>query len=176
MRFLTDSECAAWCAERGYPTRTYQGYAGLRADTEPVGFERIAFPSPPDSGKRVWLARFLLSLLEPAPELLFWLGDWAVWPSCQHMPLFARFREALGERRPLIETPGHLVAVDEADDGVSILAVALLFMWDCHVITASGRDVIFISHDEAGWFGSRDTSVAAFAAKRLEQSLGSGAA
>lgn len=169
MHFLTDRECTAWCAERGYPTRKYEGYALLRADPEPAGFERIAFSSPPDSGKRVSLARFLLSLLDPAPELLFWLGDWAVWPSCQHMPLFARFREALGEKRPLIETPGHLVTVDEADDGVSILAVALLFMWDCHVITASGRDVIYVSHDEEGWFGSRDASVAAFAAKRLEQ-------
>jgi hypothetical protein len=35
------------------------------------------------------------------------------------MPLFTRFREAFGEKRPLIEAPGHLLTPGEADDAVS---------------------------------------------------------
>jgi len=56
------------------------------------------------------------------------------------MPLFTRFREALSERRPLIEAAGHLVTPAETDDAVSIIATALLFIWDCYGISSSGRD------------------------------------
>ena len=88
------------------------------------------------------------------------------------MPLFSRFRQAFGEHRPLIEAPGHLVAPDEIEDGVSILTTALLFHWDCHVLTSSGRDVVFVSHDEFGWFGSRDASVAGSIRQQLKEALG----
>jgi hypothetical protein len=107
-------------------------------------------------------------------ELLIWLGDWAVWPSAQHMPLFSRFRQAFGEHRPLIEAPGHLVTPDEIEDGVSILTTSLLFLWDCHVLTASGRDVVFVSHDGFGWFSSRDASVASSVSQQLKDALGAG--
>ena len=120
---------------------------------------------------KVGLARILYSLIDPAPELLLWLDDWAVWPSSQHMPLFTRFRQAIGEQRPLIDAPGHLVAPAEADDAVSIITVSLQFIWDCHIITASGRDAIFISHDESGWFGSRNASIADAARQQIEKAF-----
>ncbi len=85
------------------------------------------------------------------------------------MPLFTRFRQALGERRPLIEAPGHLVTPAEADDGLSILIVSLQFVWDCHILTASGRDAIFVSHDEFGWFASRDKSVTESVHQKIEE-------
>jgi hypothetical protein len=108
------------------------------------------------------------SFLGPlAPELLLWIGDWAVWPFSQHMPLFERLRQAFGEERPLNEAPGHLLTPDEAEDSVSIIAVALLFIWDCHILTSSGQDAAFVSHDEIGWFASRDSSVAESARARL---------
>jgi hypothetical protein len=88
------------------------------------------------------------------------------------MPLFSRFREAFGERRPLIEAPGHLVTPPEIEDGVSILTISLLFFWDCHVLTASGREVVFVSHDEYGWFGSRDSSVAASVGQQFKDVFG----
>jgi hypothetical protein len=133
---------------------------GPAPDIQSPPFHLVEFTPPVDSGRKVAFARFLQSLLDPAPELLYWLGDWSVWPSSQHMPLFSRFRQALGEHRPLIETPGHLLTPDEADDATSILIVSLQFVWDCHVFTSSGRDVVFVSHDEYGWFASRDESIA----------------
>jgi hypothetical protein len=79
--------------------------------------------------------------------MLLWLSDWAVWPNSQHMPLFTRFRDAFDESRPLIETPGHLFQANEIDDAVSVLAIAMLFVWDCHVFPADGP-VFVTSHDE----------------------------
>jgi len=126
----------------------------------PDGFHLVAFRHPLDSGRKVWLSRYLYSLLDPAPELLVWVTEWSVWPSSEHLPLFERFRQSIGERQPLIETPGHLVEPLEHNDGISVLALAFLFVWDCYVIAASGRDALFTSHDEVGWFGSRDEQVA----------------
>src|SRR2546426_10068296 len=108
MQCLTYSECAEWCSRRGFPTRHIEGYlVGPHPDIRSPPFHFVEFSPPTDSGRKVAFGRFLYSLIEPAPELLFWLGDWEVWPSSQHMPLFTRFRQALGESRPLIEAPGQ---------------------------------------------------------------------
>ena len=92
-------------------------------------FKRIEISYPPDSGAKVSLARALFSFVDPKPETLLLVDDWAVWPSSQHMPLFTRFREALGEHRPLIEAPGHLVTTSDAEDAVSIVATSLFYFF-----------------------------------------------
>ena len=172
MRFLSYSQCAEWCSQRGFPTRQIEGYiVGPHPDLQSPEFHFVTFTPPVDSGQKVWLARFLYSLLQPSSELLIWLGDWAVWPSSQHMPLFTRFREAFGEKRPLLEAPGHLLTPEEADDAVSIISVSLLFMWNCHVLSHSGRDAVFTSHDEFGWFATRDPAVAAAAREKISGAL-----
>jgi len=181
MRILTCSECAEWCAQRDYPIqRSAHGFVetdltasvGAAVDLEPPKFHFVRFTTTrADSGRKVWLANFLYLLLTPAPELLIWLGDWAVWPSSQHMPLFARFREAFGERRTLIEAPGHILTPEEKDDAVSIISVSLLFIWNCHVLSASGRDAVFISHDEFGWFASRDAAIAKSVEDRMREAF-----
>ena len=174
MRFLTYAESAEWCSRRSYPIRLAEGNI-IGPDIRPPEFQRVEFAVPTDSGRKVWLARFLYGLLGPSPELLIWIGDWAVWPSSQHMPLFSRFRQAFGECRPLIEAPGHLVTPSEIEDGISILTTSLLFFWDCHVLTASGRDIVFVSHDEFGWFGSRASSVAGSVGRQLKDVFGADA-
>jgi len=173
MRCLTYSECAEWCSRRDFPTRHIEGCAiGPHPDIESPPFHFVEFTLPADSGQKVAFGRFLYSLVEPAPELLFWLGGWGVWLSSQHMPLFTRFRQTLGESRPLIDAPGHLLTPEEADDAVSILVVSLQFVWDCHILTSSGRNAVFVSHDEFGWFASRDESVADSVRKKIEETWG----
>ena len=167
MRFLSDSECVAWCVQHGYATRESTDEPSPTILDFESDFHFVDFNFPNDSGKKVWLARTLYSLLDSAAELLIWLDDWDVWPSSQHMPLFRRFRESLGEHRPLIETPGHLLVPTEAEDGVSILIVALQFIWNCHVLSGSGREAVFVSHDEHGWFASRDEFTATAARRQL---------
>ena len=170
MRCLTHSECAEWCARRDFPTRHIEGYVvGPDPDITSPPFHFVKFTLPTDSGRKVAFGRFLYSLVDPAPELLFWLGDWAVWPSSQHMPLFTRFRQAHGESRPLIDASGHMLTSDETDDAVSILIVSLQFVWNCHLLTSSGRDAVFVSHDEFGWFASRDESITESVRQKIEE-------
>src|ERR1700692_4210743 len=135
MRFITPTEWQAWCIYRQIPLRA----AGwVRPDINDNHFHIVDIPYPTDSGAKVFMARFLFSLLAPDPETLLLVDDWAVWPSSQHMPLFTRFRQALGEDRLLIEAPGHLVTASESDDAVSIIATSLLFIWDCYGISSTG--------------------------------------
>jgi hypothetical protein len=159
-----------WCAKRNFVTDQFDPYPP-RPFLEAPDFHFAEFTPPADSGRKVWFARFLYSLLPPSGELLIWLGDWAVWESAQHMPLFTRFRQACGENRPLIEAPGHLVTSDDADDALSIMSISLLFAWDCHALSQNGRDAVFTSHDEFGWFASRDPGVAAAASEKIAEAL-----
>jgi len=73
-----------------------------------------------------------------------------VWPSGEHMPILTKWRAALGEGRALIEARGHLVEPGEEEDGLSVLVMACLFLWDCWIFTETGF-VAMISHDEFGF-------------------------
>jgi hypothetical protein len=164
MRFLTPTQWQEWCVERQVPLCD----AGwIRPDIGAEHFHIADLPYPSDSGQKVSLARRLFSLVASQPETLVLVDDWAVWPSSQHLPLFTRIREALDEKRPLIEAPGHLVDTSDADDAISIVATSLLFIWDCYGISSTGRDAFYISHDEYCYFASRDTSVAKSVAKQF---------
>jgi hypothetical protein len=167
MKFLTFKECVDWCSIHGV-TSTFNEI-GPKLQSPPYHF--ATFRHPVDSSKKVWLARFLYSLVESSPELLIWLAEWDVWPSCQHMPLFTRFREAFDGHRSPDEAPGQLLTSNEAADAVSIIAVSLLFFWNCHVLCSSGNDAVFVSHDEFGWFASRNESLANSVAARLKDAL-----
>lgn len=136
-----------------------RSFGWLRPDLCSEGFHSAKLEYPKDSGRKVWFAKHLLSLVDREPEALLLIDDWAVWPSCQHEPLFTRFREALGENRPLIEAPGHLIESTDDENAQSVVVTALLFMWDCYGISSSGRDAFFFSHDEYCIFVSRDIEV-----------------
>lgn len=147
MRCLTYAECRTWCLEHDYPVIDADEYGRPSPDFRDR-FDEIQLAACDDK-ESVGRARHVMEWASrDSGEVLLWLDDWAVWPSHQHLPLFTRFREGCGERRPLIEAPGHLIAATDLDDGISVLATALLFMWDCSVFSAARGPVFFTSHDE----------------------------
>jgi hypothetical protein len=150
VRFLSHNESAAWCRKHVYPVNEGNCYGHALPQVRD-NFDLLELLYPDDSGKKIALARHVMRWFQHRGELLLWIDEWGVWPSCEHMPLFVRYRQAFGEARPLIEAPGHLVEEDEFDDGLSVLAVAVLFIWDCHVLSAQRGPVFFCSHDE--WTG-----------------------
>ena len=155
MRFLTPDEWRGWCRERSIPLGDDDWIRpDLKSDRS--GYHVVELPYPVDSGAKVALARRLFGLIESDAEALVLLDEWDVWPSSAHLPLLSRFREAFGERRSLIDAPGQLVPISHREDGISIVALAVLFVWDCYGISASGEDAFFVSHDEYCLFASRD--------------------
>jgi hypothetical protein len=164
MRFLSPTQWQDWCAKHGIPLRN-AGWLRPALNTGLYHAAEVAYPT--DSGKKVCLARQLVAFVASEGESLLLLDDWRVWPSSQHLPLLTRLREALGEQRPLIEAPGHLVDAADADDAVSLVAMSLLFFWDCYGLSATGRDGFYVSHDEYCRVVSRDAAVVTRMAEEL---------
>jgi hypothetical protein len=144
MTGMTDFEAREWCERNG---------VGLR-DDEPdtsrlVGGIYFAIPDTPSA--RLGLSRFVHpTTFDLSGTVLVWTREWGVWPSSEYMPLFTRFREALGESRPLSVANAQLFESAEAEDGQSYVFLNCLFLWDCWVIVEGGKYAVHLSHDEWG--------------------------
>jgi hypothetical protein len=164
MNFLTPDDCRAWAASHSFPFKSRPRYG----DLEGSGFAAYKFTIPSDAGRRVTLARLLWeSTAQGKPEALLWITDWSVWPSGEHMPLALTLRTALGENRPIADAPGHLFRMGEDDNALSFLSVALLFLWDAYLLSASGEIAVFLSHDECGVVLARNPDAGLPIQKRL---------
>ncbi|MFL5600909.1 MAG: hypothetical protein ACJ78I_10985 [Gemmatimonadaceae bacterium] len=152
MQFLTADESRAWSSRHGYHLNESFG--------RPIAGEVLTplrFHIPPDAGARVTLARTLWETAgADAPEVLVWVTEWSIWPSGEHMALAEAARRGLGAKHTLSDSPGHVTQLGESDSGLSILCLAVLFLWDCWVLPADGRPAVFISHDEFGVVDTRN--------------------
>ncbi len=147
LRFLTQQQCQTWAIAHGY--RLYDPPWGRQVDV--ASFDEQRFRVPEDSGARMALARMLWdSLASDAPEALVWVTEWGVWPSGEHLPLAAAVRRGYGETRSLHDAPGAIIGRDETDAGLSLMALAILFLWDCWLLLPGGQMACFLSHDEYG--------------------------
>ena len=103
---------------------------------------------PPDSGKKTALSRLFAYLLLRSPNVCIYVSGWGVWGSSENLDLFYRYRRSFGENRTLMEAPVHLFERTEEDTFVSILSMALYFVWDAWVFDTEGKALVRISHDE----------------------------
>jgi hypothetical protein len=142
MKVLTKAECQQWCERHGVP---------VPETTVPVfPPDSKEFSIPSDAGRRVALTQEHLSVFQDASEILVWMTEWNVWPSGERMHMFERFRSSYGVSTPLIEHPGHLLSRQEFETTGSLVAFAILFLWDCYVVASDRRAMLFYSHDEFG--------------------------
>jgi hypothetical protein len=147
LQFLTEEQSRTWASDRKYPLgeRPYS----VRADRSPFSCQNFTIPS--DAGARVALVREVWAGVGSGqPEALLWVTDWSVWPSSEHMPLAEAVRRGLGEKRPVHVAPGCLVRSGEDDEALAVLVTAVLFLWDCWVLSPDGGLAAFFSHDEYG--------------------------
>ena len=146
MYAITKSEARDWCVahnialdERQLPQPTF-AKEQLRD-----------FKIPGDTGRRIALLSELFRSVPANQEILLWFSDWGVWPSSERAHMFERFRASYGEHRPLLEAPAFVFSPAEREDLISFAGFAILFLWDCYVLTATGDTWLFLSHDEVGW-------------------------
>jgi hypothetical protein len=142
LKFLSKEETGRWCG---------QHEIALSDSGLPERSDAFAkFEIPIDTQKRVHLVSQGMAASGGAPFVLVWFHDWAVWPSGQRMHIFDRFRMSYGETRPLWQSPGHVFEKDEIEDATSFVTLAVLFLWDCYVVTPKRNRLLFFSHDEYG--------------------------
>lgn len=121
---------------------------------------------PGDSGAKTALSRLFAYLLLRQSSVCIYVSGWMVWPSAENFDLFYGYRRSFGENRTLIEAPVHLFERSEEDAFVSILCMALYFVWDAWVFDVEGKALVRISHDE--WLEVRaddDEAIKEFAAE-----------
>lgn len=114
---------------------------------------------PPDSGRKTALSRLFAYLLLRTSHVCIYVPGWGVWGSSEHLDLFYGYRRSFGESRTLMEAPVHVFQRGEEDTFISILSMALYFVWDAWIFDSGGKAVVRISHDE--WLEVRTDDVKA---------------
>jgi|SRR5215469_11441914 len=142
MEVLSREETALWCQQHGIALND-RGRPELSDTT-------AKFKIPEDAQKRVALVSQAMREFRGAPLFLVWFTEWGVWQSGQRMHIFDRFRRSYGEGRPLIQSPGHVFGQSEMEDAISFVTLAVLFLWDCYVVTPNRGKLVFFCHDEFG--------------------------
>jgi len=143
MKILSRNETETWC--RTHDIALDNRLRPLR----PLNAER--FPIPVDTGQRIATVRANLASFENETETLVWFTEWGAWPSSERMHIFERFRLSYGEKRLLIDAPGHLYEHSEFEDLLSYVTLGVLFLWDVFVVTPGLTKIVFYSHDEIGY-------------------------
>lgn len=103
---------------------------------------------PPDSGRKTALSRLFAYLLLKTPNVCIYVSGWGVWESSENLDLFYGYRRSFGENRTLMEAPMHVFEHGDEHAFVSILSMALYFVWDAWIFDTEGRALVQISHDE----------------------------
>ena len=142
MRVISGHDAEAWC-------RQHEILLSEGRLPDLSGFP-TKFAIPSDAGARVSLVSWSMEAFREEPELLVWVKDWSVWPSGERMHIFERLRKSYGEVRRLGEAPANIFEAGEIEDAISFVTVAVLFLWDCYVLTPRGAKLLFFSHDEYG--------------------------
>ena len=102
----------------------------------------------PERVSRIAVARILTNLILEHGPAIVWIRVRGIFPSMEHMDLMDGYRRSLGERREIDEAPVHHFALADKDSMISILSLAILFLWDVEVLSLSRKIVCFFGHDE----------------------------
>ena len=142
MKTLTKEDSIAWCLSNR---------VALDARFLPdLTDASLKFDIPSDAQKRVYLVNESMQSFREEPAILVWFKDWGVWPSGERMHIFERIRLSYGETRRPIEAPAQVFESAEFNDAISFVTIAVLFLWDCYVVSPGSERALFFSHDEYG--------------------------
>jgi hypothetical protein len=141
MKVLSKEEAMLWCQAHG---------VALYWNLPDCAEAEFKFKIPSDAQARVGLVDQAMKIFANEHQFLVWFDDWAVWPSGQRMHVFDRFRLSYGITQRLIDSPGHLFDETEIEDAVSFVTLAVLFLWDCHIVVPDQRKQLYFSHDGFG--------------------------
>ena len=127
-------------------TESLPGFVSSLSDRLPHRLTTYSMPA--DSGVKCSLARLFSNLLLTEAPAFIYVTGWGIWPSSENLDLFDGYRRSIGEDRSLGAAPVHLFETSDKPAFVSILSMALYFVWDVQVFDERGTTLVTISHDE----------------------------
>ena len=147
MRCLTKEECSEWLRQHNILESPYRN-----KETTDAYFQ---FKSPKASNEQMYLMRRLIghrpkedngqeigSILGEFEGALLVFLDWSCY-STDEMTLMTTLRSAHGEKRWLINAPGHLFSKDEDADLIGQSYLTLMFGWTAYLYLASKKLLCF---------------------------------
>ena len=145
MECLANKECLDWLESRGIDGVTPEGWPGVVGDYE------VYCAAPETSRAQGLLARDLVGWVGKFERALFWVSDWPFYKP-DEMAITLALRRAHGEKRRLIDAPGHVFDLSETDELVGWVSLMMSFGWDGHLFTWPFRDSMFqTSHEDSVW-------------------------
>jgi hypothetical protein len=102
----------------------------------------LQFEPPEKPGHLTAFTRSLFDGFGEFPGALLVFTDWDHYRP-DEMTLIQSLRRGCGERRWLIDAPGHLFEVTEQTDAVGYCYLAVMFGWSAYLYLASGAVTIF---------------------------------
>ena len=119
MRVLTKAEIARWSNARNVPL------------APATGLFELLFVAPGEARKQANLARALVEWLGPFDAALVHATDWPFYKP-DEMAIVDSLRRGHGDRRRLIDAPGHIFENGETAELTGWLSLFLAFGWDGH--------------------------------------------
>jgi len=145
VKCITSSDCGEWLRAYDIEALTENGSPCVIGDYE------IFFSAPTLSRRQQNLSRDLSAWIGEFETALLWFSDWPFYKP-DEMAMISRLREAHGERRGLIDAPGHLFDFGECDELVGWVWLAMAFGWDGYLFTAPFYGSMFqTSHEDFVW-------------------------
>jgi hypothetical protein len=146
VQFLSFDEFSTWCGQHGYHLENW--VPSLVGHPDIVTIE-LRYP------KSVQLLTELIDELvgldEEAGNIVVWLRDWTIWDERSaniglcHLKLLSSQLHGEGS-----SVPGNLIelAASEWQEAIALVTVPILYSWDAHMLFASGRALVNISHHD----------------------------
>lgn len=162
VKSISLSESAEWC-ER----------AGVKAGRFAPQFEfsqKHSFKLPSDAGERVQRCKVLWKSLMPSgtAEVMVWTSDRHVWESGEHTPIVDRWVTSLGRGARIDDFPSVVCDGSSEEDGLSLVILSALFLWDVWILNPELSRIAKLSHDEVGFLGEIASSADDWMAEFLQ--------
>jgi hypothetical protein len=129
MKCLAPNECSDWLRERGIVESPYG------QDTAPDVL-CLQFEPPEKPSELTAFTRALFDSFGEFPGALVVFTDWELYHP-DEMAVFESLRRSHGDRRPLIDAPGHLFKSEERAEAIAHIYLAVLFGWTAYLYLSS---------------------------------------
>jgi hypothetical protein len=151
MNCLTPNECSDWLRVLGIVESPYSQDAAV----EDFCFQ---FEPPIKPSRLTAFTRNLFNTFGEFSGALVVFTDWALYRP-DEMALIDSLRRGHGERRPLIDAPGHLFGSAEQAEAIAHCYLAVIFGWTAYLYLPSGAATALFWEGDLVDFWSADASL-----------------
>lgn len=134
MQCLTQPQCSEWLRQHQIIEEPYRKEEAHRAF-------RLQFETPEKRGALSALVRRLFGTFGEFNGALVVFSDWPLYEP-DEMAIITGLRRGHGDRRHLIDAPGHLFGKQEEAEAIGHCYLSILFGWSAYLYLPSGAVTI----------------------------------